>query len=91
MAPGRCCRRVVLTSQSQSAPCLRHQHRVVDQIHRPTYTCICILIQTCEARYNTRMRIFQSSKSADTYAVVFRPTQGDLEVCTRSANGDVCL
>lgn len=31
--------------------------------------------QTCEAVYNTRMRIYQSGRDADTFAVVFRPTQ----------------
>lgn len=32
-------------------------------------------MQTCEAIYDTRMRIYQSSKNADAFAVVFRPTQ----------------
>lgn len=31
--------------------------------------------QTCEAKYDTRLRIFQSSKDANTYAMAFRPTQ----------------
>lgn len=43
------------------------------------------VVKTCDAIYQTRMRIYQSSKDSGLYAVAFRPTQQTPEVRCLSA------